>query len=48
LQRALSPAEVLQLKIAIASETWSIASGPNAATKRDFPSRIFAAFEALL
>jgi hypothetical protein len=27
---ALSPAEVLQLKIAIASETWSIASGPNA------------------
>jgi hypothetical protein len=27
---ALSPAEVLQLKIAIGSETWSIASGPNA------------------
>jgi len=27
---ALSPAEVLQVKIAIASETWSIASGPNA------------------
>lgn len=26
----LSPAEVLQLKIAIGSETWSIASGPNA------------------
>ena len=27
---ALSPAKVLQLKIAIGSETWSIASGPNA------------------
>ncbi|HVH50479.1 MAG TPA: hypothetical protein VM781_02340 [Candidatus Bathyarchaeia archaeon] len=27
---AFSPAEVLRLKIAIASETWSIASGPNA------------------
>src|SRR5208337_2588224 len=27
---ALSPAEVLQLKIAIGSETWSIAAGPNA------------------
>jgi hypothetical protein len=27
---ALSPAEVLRLKIAIGSETWSIASGPNA------------------
>jgi hypothetical protein len=27
---ALSPAEVLELKIAIGSETWSIASGPNA------------------
>src|ERR1700758_912060 len=27
---ALSPAEALRLKIAISSETWSIASGPNA------------------
>lgn len=29
---ALSPAEVLQTKITLATETWSIASGPNAVT----------------
>jgi len=32
---ALSPAEVLELKIAIGSETWFIASGPNAVADFD-------------